>query len=112
MRSNEILEQELNKMGVPVKYYEYAGVEKTYIVYNEEAEQPVNHGDNRPRNSVIWWQVHIFTPKQNDFREYKRKAKKLLEDAGFCVTDIETLYEKETKTIHVAISCHIGEREE
>lgn len=41
MRTNEILEQVLAPVGLPVKYYEYAGTKDSYIVYNEEYEQPV-----------------------------------------------------------------------
>ncbi len=112
MSSDQILEQVLQGMGLPVKYYEYLGSEKEYIVYNEEAEEAVNHGDNRPQNYVTWWQVHIFAPRTSDFRAHKKKAMSLLKEAGFYVTDISTLYEKETKTIHVVICCHIGEKEE
>lgn len=113
MRSNEILEQALEQAtGLPVKYYEYEGTAQEYIVYNEEVEQPTNYGDNMPQNQITWWQVHIFTPKTADFRGHKKKVEKELRAAGFTVTDIVTLYEKETKTIHVVISCHVGERED
>lgn len=112
MRSGEFLERTLEPLGLPVKYFEYAGTKPEYIVYNEEVEQPANYADNRPQNHVTWWQVHIFAPKVSDFRTYKEKAKGLLQEAGFYITDIRTLYEKETKTIHVVICCHIGETEE
>lgn len=100
------LEKVLEGIGIPVKYYEYAGVKPEYIVYNEEAEQPTDYGDNIPGHRVTWWQVHIFTPKTGKFREYKRLSESALQKAGFTVTDIRTLYEKETKTMHVVISCH------
>ena len=112
MRSDERLEAALEPVGIPVKYYEYFGKEPEYIVYNEEAEEPADFGDNQPQHNIIWWQVHIFAPKDSDFRMYKKKAVDYLKLAGYSVTDIETLYEKETKTIHVIISCHYGESEE
>ena len=105
------LEKVLEGIGIPVKYYEYAGVKPEYIVYNEEAEQPADYGDNDPECHITWWLVHIFTPKTGKFREYKKAAEAALQEAGFTVTDIRTLYETETKTIHVVLSCH-EEREE
>ena len=112
MRSDELLEQTLKQTGLPVKYYEYEGTKTGYIIFNEEAEEPANHADNRALNTIVWWQVHIFTPKTADFRSHKRDVIKYLRAAGFYVTDTVTLYEKETKTIHVVISCHYGESEE
>lgn len=112
MSSDKLLEQTLQKTGLPVKYYEYEGVKPEYIIYNEEAEEPADHGDNHPIHNIIWWQVHIFTPKTSDFRKYKRNVIKDLRAAGFYVTDNATMYEKETKTIHVIISCHNEESEE
>lgn len=114
MKSNEMLEQALIPTGLPVKYYEYAGVKDTYIVYNEEYEQPVDFGDNESNATVMWWQVHIFAPKNTDFRKHKKKAVEALKEKGFVITDIRTLYdyEKETSTIHVVIYCHIEESEE
>lgn len=112
MRSDEVIEQALKKTGLPVKYYEYSGTEEKYIVYNEEAEEAANHGDNRPQDKITWWQVHVFAPKASDFRLCKKEVIGRLKEAGFYVTDINTLYEKETKTIHVVICCHIGEQED
>ena len=106
------IENILKTVGIPVKYYEYSGTGKEYIVYNEELEQPVNYSDNLPRNRIIYWQVHLFTPKSSDFRQKKNQIVKILKDAGYLVTDFRTLFERETKTIHVVISCHEGESEE
>lgn len=111
MRCDKMLESVLEPVGLPVKYFEYLGTQNQYVVYNEEAEEPGNHGDNRPLSNMIWWQVHLFAPKDSEFRTYKADIMKKLLDAGYMVTDVVTLYEKETKTIHVVISCHIGERE-
>lgn len=112
-KTNELLEEILKTAAnLPVKYYEYESINPEYIVYNEEAEQPVDYGDNHPQSDVIWWQVHIFAPRSSDFRGIKNKVKEALQKNDFTVTDIVTLYEKETKTIHVVISCHAEEGEE
>ena len=109
MRSEEILKTVLEGTGLPVSYWEYHGVKTEYIVYNEEAEQAANYGDNKPQNEIVWWQVHIFTPKSGEFRKYREMLKTELRQAGFSVSEIETLYE--TGTIHVVIPCHMGESE-
>lgn len=111
MRSEDILKNILETIGLPVSYWEYNGVKPEYIVYNEEAEQAANYGDNKPQNEIIWWQVHIFTPKSGEFRKYRETLKTELRQAGFSVSEIVTLYEEETKTIHVVIPCHMGETE-
>lgn len=111
MRSEEILKTVLKETGLPVSYWEYHGVKQEYIVYNEEAEQAANYGDNKPQNEIVWWQVHIFTLKSGDFRKYREMLKTALRQAGFSVSEIVTLYEKETGTIHVVIPCHMGESE-
>ena len=77
----------MEEVGIPVEYYQYYGTEQEYIVYNEEAEEPTNHGDNKPKNRVVWWQVHLFAPKESGFRTI-------------------------TRTVHVVISCNMGETEE
>jgi hypothetical protein len=109
-----MLEQALAPVGLPVKYYEYAGAKDSYIVYNEEYEQPVDFGDNQSNSTVMWWQVHIFVPKNTDFRKHKKKAVEALKENGFVITDIRTLCEnaQQTNTIHVVIYCHMEEREE
>lgn len=112
MKSYQLLEDALKSIGLPVKYYEYLGTEKSYIVYNEEAEEATNYGNNQPLNRITWWQVHIFSAKTEDFRTYKEDVIRRLRAAGFTAADAVTLYEKETKTIHVVISCHIGEQED
>lgn len=106
------IEEILKTLELPVGYFEYLGTKKEYIVYNEEMERPVNYSDNLPRNRIVYWQVHFFAPKNSDFRSRKKQIENALKKAGFTVTDLVTLYEKETKTIHIVISCHAGEREE
>lgn len=110
--SAKILEKTLKSVGLPVDHFQYRGTKPEYIVYNEEVEQPSDYGDNRPLARIDWWQVHIFTPKDGGFRDWKKKMKKVLRENGFTITDIQTLYEKETGTIHVVICCHIEESEE
>ncbi|MFR8547738.1 MAG: hypothetical protein ACLVEV_03815 [Lachnospiraceae bacterium] len=112
MRSEERLKTALEETGLPVKYYEYAGIKPEYIVYNEEADELTNYADNQPQDEVVWWQVHLFAPKDGEFRHHRETLKRALLQEGFTVSEITTLYEAETKTIHVVIPCHTEESEE
>lgn len=112
MTQAEFLEETLKHVGIPVKYYEYLGIEPIYLVYNEAAEKPTNYGDNQALARVIWWQVHLFSPKEHNFREIRARTEELLRDAGFTITEIRSLFERETKTIHTVIYCCKEESEE
>ncbi len=109
MKSEELLKSTLEGLGLPVKPYEYKGAKPEYIVYNEEDERCTAHRDDMPGGVSLWWQVHLFTPAAGDYRGMKRKLRKLLLAAGFGVGAVRTLYEKETETMHVVISCSIVE---
>lgn len=111
MLSDEILKTTLEKTGLPVKPYEYKGTKAEYIIYNEEDERGIGHADDRPQAESIWWQVHLFTPVTYDYREMKRKIRSMLHDAGFSVGPTSTIYENETETVHVVISCNTEEEE-
>ncbi len=109
MKSDKLLEETLKKTGLPVKQYQYAGREDVYIVFNEEDERPEGYADDQPERISIWWQIHLFTDQSYDYRGKKREIRKLLMDAGFTVREANTLFEKETKTMHVVLSCNIKE---
>lgn len=112
MRSDETLKETLEKTGLPVKYYQYKGTSEEYIVYNEEDERCTNHADDQPGAVSLWWQVHLFAPETYDFRKEKRKIRNLLIKAGFGVRDAKTIYEEETRIVHVVISCNAVEEME
>ncbi len=112
MKSDELLRKTLEETGLPVKPYEYKGTKPEYIVYNEEDERGTSYRDDRPGGTSIWWQAHLFTPIQSDYRSIKRKMREMLLAAGFGVGSVRTLYEKETEIVHVVISCNIVEHME
>ena len=106
MKSDELLRKTLEETGLPVKPYEYKGTKPEYIVYNEEDERGTSYRDDRPGGTSIWWQAHLFTPIQSDYRSIKRKMREML------LAAVRTLYEKETEIVHVVISCNIVEHME
>ncbi|MDT4373004.1 hypothetical protein RO787_06555 [Blautia coccoides] len=109
MKSEELLQKTLEQTGIPVKPYEYLGKNHEYMVFNEEDERGILHADNRPQGMSVWWQVHIFAPRTSYTRKRKRQVRNLLLNAGFVVGDTDTFFEKDTKTMHVVITCCIDE---
>lgn len=112
MKSEELLRETLEKADLPVKEYEYRGKEPEYIIINEEDERGILHADDRPQGISVWWQVHLFAPEHCNIRSRKRQIRNLLLDAGFVLGDTDTLFEKETKTRHVVITCNMDEEME
>ena len=109
VKSDELLKKTLEQTGLPAKYQEYRGTKEAYLVYNEEDERSIAHADDRPQAVSIWWQVHLFAPEGYDFRGMKRRLRALILEAGFAVRDAVTLFEKETGSIHVILSCNMTE---
>lgn len=109
MTADVLLQQVLEKTGLPVRQYEYKGAKPEYILINEEDERGIGHADDRPQAMSLWWQVHIFAPAETDFRSRKRQVISMLLEAGITLGNINVLYEQETETMHVVISCNITE---
>lgn len=109
MKSDEILKKTLDQTRLPVKPYEYKGTQTEYIVFNEEDERCTAHADDMPGAVSVWWQVHLFAPETYNYRRMKRKIRTLLLNAGFTVREATTLWEEETGTVHVVISCNMTE---
>lgn len=109
MSAADRLKEALEKTGIPVKYYEYRGTAPEYVVYNEEDERCVHYSDDYPGMVYTQWQVHLFSPETYDFRARKREIRRLLLEDGFGVGAVKTLFETETKTVHVVLSCNILE---
>ena len=112
MRSEELLQETLKQAGVPVREYEYLGRAPEYIVINEEDERGTLHADDMPQAIAVWWQVHLFAPETSDYRKRKRQIRRLLLEAGFLTGDTDIMFEKDTKTVHVVITCGIDEEME
>lgn len=78
-----------------------------YIVYNPELEKPGLHADDSDQDWIAYMQVHLYT--KSNYIDDKKKIKKNLQSAGFTLTSIDTLYEKDSGYIHLCFSCYIEE---
>lgn len=81
-----------------------------YAVYNPEVTLPDDFCDNEPLSWVSYMQVHFFC--RGDFLEKEKKIRKALRKAGFLISGITTMYEKDSGYNHTCISCSIEEAEE
>lgn len=112
MSVNEILEETLS--GVVKQVWPLCCPEETppeeYIVYNPEIEEASLYGDNKDLEWVQYMQVHLFTKK--NYIKKRREIRKVLRKNGFIVTDIETMYENDSKYYHLCFSCYIEEKME
>lgn len=83
---------------------------KEYIVYNPEIDVPEDYGDNAAGEWVQYMQVHLFT--KSNYLKKRKEIRKALKDAGFLVSDITTMYEKDSGYYHLCFSCNIEENME
>ena len=87
-----------------------------WIVYNPELEAPEDFGDDQDLEWVHYMQVHWF--KKGDgkrpvnYTGIRKMVRKRLRDAGFLVSDITPLFEKETGITHLVFSCNIIEEDD
>lgn len=86
-----------------------------YIVYNPEIDVPEDFGDDKTNAWVQHMQIHYFIRYNidagcnGDYTENRKKIRKALSVAGFTITDITTLYEKDSGYNHLCFSCSIEE---
>lgn len=81
-----------------------------YVVYNPELDVPEDFGDNEAGAWVQYMQVHLYTRK--NYLKKRKEIRKALTLAGFLISDITTMYEKDSKYYHLCFSCSIEENME
>lgn len=81
-----------------------------YIVYNTEFEKPELYAGDEDSEWNHYMQIHLFTKK--NYIKKRKEIRKKLQESGFMVTEIRTMYEKESKYYHLCFSCSIEEMEE
>lgn len=84
-----------------------------WIVYNPELEAPGDFGDDQDLEWVHYMHVHWFkrnnTKSPANYAGIRKTIRKKLRDAGFLVSDITPLFEKDTGITHLVFSCNIEE---
>jgi len=77
-----------------------------YIVYNPALEKPAYYADNHSGEWVAHMQVHYFAKGNVNAVKIKRSISDVLESAGFCVDEVHTDYENETRYTHITFACN------
>lgn len=80
-----------------------------WITYNPELETPRLFGDDTDLEWMHYMQLHWFKKGQQNYLQIRKKIRQRLREAGFTVTESVSMYEKDTKTTHLIISCNIEE---
>lgn len=84
-----------------------------WIVYNPELETPELHGNDMDLEWTHYMQVHWFkrgdTKSPVNYTGIRRTIRARLRDAGFSVSEIVPLFEKDTGITHLVFSCNIEE---
>lgn len=81
-----------------------------YIVYNPELEEPGCYADDEDMDWLHHMQVHLYV--RGNYLALRKQIRSRLRKAGFILTDITTLYEKESGFSHLIFSCTIEEEDE
>ncbi len=100
----------LAPMNLTVAEGSYNGKETEYFTFNIFSEHPVLVADDECIEEAAEAYLHYFT-KDNSHGK-KNKIKKLLRDNDIGLTDVETLYEKDTGYTHLIFQIQITDYDE
>lgn len=81
-----------------------------YIVYNPELEEPGYYADDEDQEWLHNMQIHLYV--RGNYLALRKKIRSLLRKNDFTISDIVTLYEKDTGFSHLIFSCTIEEENE
>lgn len=105
MNVNQIIENALSKLKIPVSPLHYSGKSKSYITYNNSDSRAVEYADDIDIMDSITTQIHYFT-KENP-KGIARKIRIALRDAGFTYISTDEFYENDTCFFHTVITVNI-----
>ena len=77
--------------------------DKKYMVYNVVSEYGDDYVDDMPQNESCKFYLHLFLPKNESYRTYKRDIKKFLLDNE--ISFLQGPTQIETKLRHLVFEC-------
>lgn len=112
MTIEQLIDQVLTPMGIPVRGLKYSGNETTYVVYSEYHQEPVSIGDDKS-GTRYYIQFDLWTKDPNIFKPKSRELKKLLIQNGFTRRGSRELYYEDTGDFQKAFrfSIYLNEEE-
>ena len=91
----------------------YEGTSDTYIVYNVAAEDPACYQDDAPADNIIYFQIHLYMPKDDDYTMLQNELKTAIFNGGFKYPRVSlNTVEKDTNKRHICYETNIAESEE
>lgn len=105
MNVNELIQNSLAPLNLPVFANVYTGSAADYITFNYADERPILYADDVDEFDETTIQVHYFT--QENPQAMKKQIRKLLRQNGFSIESTQELYERDTKYNHVVVYANI-----
>ena len=91
----------------------YEGTSDTYIVYNVAAEDPACYQDDAPADNIIYFQIHLYMPKDDDYTMLQNELKTAIFNGGFKYPRVSlNTVEKDTNKRHICYETNMAESEE
>ena len=91
----------------------YEGTSDTYIVYNVAAEDPTGYQDDAPADNIIYFQIHLYMPKDDDYTLLQKELKTAVFNGGFSYPRVAlNTVEKDTDKRHICYETNIADSEE
>ena len=81
------------EIGYPIELDAYEGKDSIYMVYSYEDERTVQYGDNKPLIDAVYMQLKLYTPKNYDYFQDKKRIRDKLIDSGFIVSGVHSWLE-------------------
>lgn len=96
MNLNPVFIEFGKEIGLEIEQDEYSGTEEKYFVFQYEDETPSLYGDNKPLQDTCYIQLKLYTPKEFDYFELKKKTRDYFESSGFSISSIFSYLEDVT----------------
>ncbi len=106
MNINQLLIDTLSGHG-PVYPDVYEGDESKYLTFNYPDEVGALYGDNRPRRTIVYVQVHLYLDDTEPYQTEKLQICVQLREAGFSWPEVTIEHEEETQKRHIIFETKI-----
>lgn len=109
MNINKLIIKTLSAHG-PVAPDVYAGNAPKYLTFNFPDERGTLYGDNRPRYTVVYVQIHLYLDEMEEYQEEKMQICKELKAAGFLWPSVTVMRDPDTGKRHIVFETQIKNR--
>lgn len=98
MNVNELIENTLKPLNIPIKHHIYVGKETTYVTFFEYLEKGEDYYDDTEKSTGHYIQIDLWS--KEELESIKKDTVNLLIKNGFVKKNIYDFYELDTKIFH------------